>query len=297
MATTTAQPTDGAHTLGEGPVWDADRGRLLWVDIQAGAVHAGTLDDGAVVVTDRWVVDETVGAVVPAADGRLLVAGRTHLHVLRPDGVLVSGPRVVPGGRRLNDGACDPAGRFLVGSLALDDDVPQGTERLVRLERDGTLTVLDDDLVLSNGLAWSPDGTRLYSVDSGPGRVHVRDYDAATGATGARSTLLEVDGTPDGLTTDADGNLWVAVYGAGQVRCLTPEGTLLHTVEVDAPATTSVAFAGPDLDVLVITTAREGLGEDDLAAHPESGRLFLADVRPLGVRGLPAPGWDGRGLG
>jgi sugar lactone lactonase YvrE len=247
-------------------------------------VHEGRLDGDHVVVTGtrRW--DRTVGAVVCSAAGELLVAGAQAL-LTDPE------TRVVPAGarRRLNDGACDPAGAFLVGTLALGE--VQGDETLVRLERDGTLTVLDDDLNLSNGLCWSPDGTLLYSVDSVPGIVWVRSYDAATGATGPRREWLRItDGLPDGLCADADGHLWIAVWGAGEVRRFTPDARPAGVVTVPAPHTTSVAFAGPGLDRLLITTATATLGADRLAAYPMSGRLFLADT---GIAGLPVTPWAG----
>ncbi|NUP65567.1 MAG: SMP-30/gluconolactonase/LRE family protein [Nonomuraea sp.] len=210
------------HALGEGPVWDPVRGRLLWVDIVAGVLHEGVLDPGTglVTATGRHAFGSTVAAVAVAGDGRLIVAEKETLTRVDLDGRRTEPARVLPDGvrSRLNDGAVDPAGRFLVGSLAQDDR--GGEEVLVRLDRTG-LTHLDTDLTLSNGLAWI--GERLYSVDTG------------------------------------------------------------------APHTSSVAFAGPDLDLLVITTSTLGLTEADLAAHPDSGRLFTC--RP-GVRGLPTPYWN-----
>lgn len=290
--------SDAVHLLAEGPVWDAHRERVLWVDITAGDVCAGTLCDGVVEPTRRWHVDQSVGAVVPAADGRLLVAGHTSLAVLEPDGTLTPGPAVLPVGvsRRLNDGACDPAGRFVVGSLTTPLGRPTGHETLTRVEVDGTLTTLDDDLALSNGIAWSPDGALLYSVDTLAHVVRVRDYDAASGTCGERRVHLRFDdGLPDGLACDADGNLWVAVWGRGEVRCLSPDGRVLHTVDVDAPHTSSVAFVGPDLDTLLITTASAELDAVQHAASPDSGRLFTLPVGELvGVRGLATTPWDGR---
>jgi sugar lactone lactonase YvrE len=281
-----------AYQLAEGPVWDPRRQRLLWVDIQAGTVLIGALDHGHVRVDERLRFDGTVGAVACAEDGRLLVAGPRRLHVTDTDGAVVdSVPVIAPDReRRLNDGGCDPAGRFLIGSMALDGR--GGEEVLCRLEADGALTVLDDDLTVSNGLAWSPDGGSLYSIDSEPGTVWVRAYDAASGEVGERSALLRVEeAAPDGMCVDADGNLWIAVFGAGEVRCFTPSAQQVATVRLDAPNPTSVAFVGRDLDALLVTTARHELSGRELEAHPDSGRLFLADV---GVRGLPVPLWDGR---
>ena len=275
-----------AYILGEGPVWDPDRNRLLWVDIVAGVVFAGSLEPeaGTVLVTESWPFTTTVGAVVTAADGTLLVAERETLTRVDTDGTRTSLARVLPEGSRsrLNDGAVDPAGRFVVGSLAQDDRA--GEEVLVRLEADRSLTSIDTDLNLSNGLDWTPDGT-LYSIDTVPGVVWARDYTSL----GERRILLEfTDGQPDGMALDRDGNLWIAIWGGGRVECRSPGGDLLAVVETGAPHTTSVAFAGPALDVLVITTATEGLRPEELAEFPDSGRLFTADV---GVRGRATPYW------
>jgi sugar lactone lactonase YvrE len=288
----TARPASrDAYFLGEGPVWDAARHRLLWVDIVAGDVHEGRLDvtTGGIEATGCWSFDHSVGAVAAAADGDLLVAGRETLTRVHPDGTRTPLARVLAAGSpsRLNDGAVDPAGRFLVGSLAQDDRRRQ--EILVRLEG-GRCAVIDTDLTLSNGLAWSPAGDRFYSVDTIPGVVWARSYDPGTGATGPREELFRVtDGFPDGLCTDADGNLWLAVWGRGRVVCHSPTGDLLATVDVDAPHTSSVTFAGPDLDILVITTARQDLSPADLAKHPDSGRLFTARVD---AAGLATPYWN-----
>lgn len=298
MSTMTARPADDErHLLAEGPVWDAAGRRVLWVDIEAGDVLTGSLRDGKVEPQGRIHVDSTVGAVVPGPDGVLLVAGGTGLFTITADGEARPLAAVLPdgSGRRLNDGGCDPAGRFLVGSLRLDGRSDR--EVLVRLEDDGSLTTLDSDLTLSNGLAWSPDGTVLYSVDTHARVVRVRDYDVATGASGPPRPLLQVDdGFPDGLTVDADGNLWLALWAAGQVRCYSPDGAVRHVVEVDAPQTSSVAFVGDDLTTLLITTASTGMDAEQLAAHPGSGLLFTADVSPWGIRGLPMPPWNGRAL-
>ena len=279
------------YGLAEGPFWDGDRQRLLWVDINAGNVHIGDLGDGQIISRERLTFPGTVGAVVCSARGDLLVAGARTLHTVSPSGVVAAGVRLIPSEKasRLNDGACDPAGRFLVGSLALDDR--QHDEVLARIEESGSVTVIDDDLDLSNGLAWSPDGTVLYSIDTIPGRIWQRGYDAASGSAGDRHEFLHLRGvSPDGMCVDADGNLWIAIFGGGQVRCYTPNGEQIATIHVAAPNTSSVAFAGPDLDTLVITTASEQLSAAQLAEYPDSGRLFTC--RP-GARGLPSATWVG----
>ena len=289
-----AVPTsEERYGLGEGPFWDGDRNRVLWVDINAGAVHSGTLSAQHVTHDTMLRLPETVGAVVASRDGELLVAGARRLYNVSPKGAVSGGPPILPEGiaSRLNDGGCDPAGRFLVGSLALDDRAYE--EVLVRVDADGQILVLDDDLGLSNGLAFSPRGDQLYTVDTRPGIIWRRDYDAATGAVGRRRACLRLDGDePDGLCVDDQGNLWIAMWGAGQVRCYAPAGEQLAVVEVAAPNTTSVAFVGASLDTLLITTASEQLSDTQRTRYPDSGRLFTARVEVNGVR---VPLWSGAG--
>lgn len=296
MTTTTRadRATDATFELGEGPSWDPRRGLLRWVDIEVGAVLEGRLTAGGVEVTGRRVHDGTVGAVVVAEDGTLLLAGTDRLVVVRPDGTVVDGPVVTPrpDAHRCNDGATDPAGRFVVGTIRRGAPAPDNV--LVRWEDDGSVTVLDDDLTLSNGLAWSTDGRRLYSVDSTPGLVLVRGYDPATGATGRRRVHLEVDGgEPDGIAVDAEDHLWVAVWGAGEVRRHAPDGRLVARVRTGAPHTTSLTFAGADLRTMVITTARQGLDAHRLREAPSSGALFVTEVE---VPGRPTVPWNARPL-
>jgi sugar lactone lactonase YvrE len=285
-----AEPASSStYQLAEGPVWDTQRQHVLWIDVVEGKVLSGSLTGRSVVEESALHVDETVGAVVPSPSGDLLVAGRHDLYRVDPLGSQRRLVEVVPREKqsRLNDGACDPAGRFLVGSLAQDGRT--GDECLYRWDSHGVVT-LDDDLTLSNGLAWSADGTLLYSIDTDPGIVWQRNYDPATGATGARTKVLHVgDGHPDGMCLDVAGNLWIAVWGAGEVRCYRPNGEQIATVAVAAPHTSSVAFVGPQLDLLLITTARDELTQDQLEAFPDSGRLFLVDA---GVAGLPVPAWS-----
>ena len=290
--TTAEQVTEPVFELAEGPVWDAPRGRLVWVDILGKAVHTGRLGTGIVEIGPSHRFESYVGAVAVADDGSLLVAEDHHLTRLAPDGTRTSGPDLFADhpGDRWNDGTCDARGRFLVGTASLSG--ARHSQRLLRVDGD-TTTVIDDDLGLSNGLAFSPDGSLLYSVDSVPARqVWVRDYDHDSGAVGPRRPAVELtDALPDGLCVDTSGNLWLAAWSRGQVRCYSPTGVLLDLIELPAPHTTSLAFVGPDLDQLVITTARGELTPAEQAEHPLSGSLFLAGT---GCTGLPTHAWSGR---
>lgn len=275
--------TEPAYALAEGPVWDAARRRVLWVDIPNGLVVEGRLDGEHLAIEQSHEFDAYVGTVAVADDGSLLVAETRSLTHIAPDGTRSGNPVDAVGpDDRLNDGLVDAAGRFLVGTLSLTGN--HRSQRLLQIRPDGT-TVLDDDLGLANGMAFSPDGSLLYSVDSVPGTVWVRAYDQASGATGARELLLDLsDVTPDGLAVDERGRLWIAIWGSGEVRCYTPVGEQVAAVDVPAPHTSSVAFVGDDLDRLLITTARTELTDAQLDEHPLSGSLFLADP---GCRGLP----------
>jgi len=236
-------------------------------------------------------VDTTVSVVVPAPGRRLLVAGHHSVFLVDSAGATTEVARLVPDDqeRRLNDGKCDPAGRFLVGTLPLGSDVH---EFLYVIDPSRGVEVVDDDLQLSNGLGWSPDGATMYSVDTTSGMLWERSYDGRTGARGERRELLHVaDGSPDGMCVDVDGNLWVAIWGAGEIRHFSPRGELLGVVSVPAPHTSCPTFAGADLGTMVISTAADGLSPDQLAEYPDSGALFVADV---GVRGLPATAWSGK---
>ena len=281
--------TPPRYILAEGPVWDAARQRVLWVDIPVGLVVVARLHGDELMVEVEHRFDGHVGSVAVAWDGALLVAQNRALTRIELDGTRTTvSIRLGAPDDRFNDGTCDGLGRLLMGTLSLAGT--RSRQRLLRVDARGT-TVLDDDLGLANGMAFSPDSSVLYSVDSVPGTIWRRTYDHRTGATGPRELLARVDdGTPDGLCVDAEGALWLAVWGRGQVRRLSPSGELLTTIDVPAPHTTSVAFVGPDLDRLLVTTARDELTEDQLAEHPLSGSLFLTDP---GVRGLTTHPWSG----
>ena len=283
---------DEEHLLAEGPFWDAPREQLLWVDILRGLVLQGRVrEDGTVTVDDQLEFPHMVGAVATAESGAWIIAGQETLLYRRPDGELTDGPRVIPDGanRRLNDGKPDPAGRYLIGTLDLDE--ASETEELLVLGSDGGLTVVDSDLTLSNGLGWSTDGARFFSTDTLRKTIYVRDYDPRSGAMGERTTfLVTTDGHPDGMTIDSDDHLWVAMWGIGRVYRYSPSGELVAAIDVPALQPSSVTFAGPDLATLVITTASKGLSEEQKAEWPLSGRLFT--FRP-GVTGQPPSLWAG----
>ena len=276
--------------LSEGPRWHEERQELLWVDILGKHVHRGTLGrDGALGELTTITLDRHVGAVAPAESGGYVVAaGPGYLHI-RPDGTLreLAQPAAGAGDVRMNDGACDPQGRFWAGTMAYDESAGAGT--LYRLELDGTTTTMLTGLTISNGIGWSPDGSAMYLNDSGSGHVFAFDFDGPTGAIGGQRTLVHMDTPgvgPDGLTVDEEGGLWVAVWGGSAVHRYRPDGSLAEVVELPVERPTSCAFGGRARDTLFVTSAREGLSDVALAAQPHAGHVFAIDG--LGVRGLPA---------
>jgi sugar lactone lactonase YvrE len=202
---------------------------------------------------------------------------------------------VAPAGTRMNDGVSDPQGRFWAGTLA--DDLRPGGGALYRLGGDGHVECVLHDLTISNGLGWSPDGATMYLADSGPRVVYAFQFEARTGSLSDGRVLLTVAediGTPDGLTVDTDGNIWVAIYGAGQVRCYAPDGALGEVLLLPAAQTTSCAFAGSKLNRLYVTTATEGWSDEQRRADPTAGLVYRFDTNVTGRSAAlfqPDPGW------
>jgi sugar lactone lactonase YvrE len=271
--------------LGEGLRWDDRRDEVLGVDILAGRMYRGRVEaDGSLSLVRPYWVPGTVGAVMPIAgdDGWILAAGRGFVH-LSPDCSVRPIMEVAPVGTRMNDGACDPQGRLWAGTLA--DDFRPGAGALYRLNRDGRVEMMLSDLTISNGLGWSPEGTTMYLVDSGPHVINAFNFDPETGAISDRRVLVTVAddiGTPDGLTVDSDGDIWVAIYGGGQVHRYSPEGTLREVLAVPAVQSTSCAFAGAGLKRLYVTTATEGWTDEQRRMQPEAGLVYRFDTDATG---------------
>ncbi len=276
--------------LGEGPVWDSVRHQLWWVDSEAGQVFRGDLTDDALVVDRMWDFGEKVGSVTPADDGGFLVAVERQVLVMNAAGARVDAIDVLPSGQssRLNDGACDPVGRFLVGSIRLDDR--QAQECLWAVEPDRTVRRVVEGITVSNGIGFSPDASTMYYVDTRPGVLLAFDYDSGSGRAANRRVVSDCGGTPDGLAVDRDGNVWVAFFGEGEVRCYSPLGEVVDRIRVAVPNVTCPEFVGPDLDRLVITTACFRMSDADRAATPEAGAVFVTDMP---VAGQPMRGWAG----
>ncbi|MFD5227234.1 SMP-30/gluconolactonase/LRE family protein [Streptomyces qaidamensis] len=268
--------------LGEGPTWDAAAGRLLWIDILGSRLH--TYDPA----TGRRTVRRTeqhIGAVKPRAGGGLVLNLRDGIGLLDPDDRFRWLHHEPVPGRRANDAAIAPDGALWAGTMRYDEAPGGGT--LSRITGEGTLDVVLDDVAVSNGTGWSPDGRLMYYIDSPTRRVDVFDY--VDGRISGRRTLAVIEegaGFPDGLTVDAEGGVWVALWQGSAVRRYTPGGELDRVIELPVPLVTACAFGGPDLTDLYITTARTGLSEPPALA----GSLFVV---PGAGKGRAQPAFAG----
>lgn len=275
--------------LGEGPIWDAETGCLHWIDSLAGIVHrldpiSGERRDFAVPAPIGSIsLCRSGGAILSLQDGfhrHDFETGRTT--PFAPLGL--DNPNV-----RLNDGKTDRQGRFLAGTMHLhraeDEPVIGG---LFRLNPDGTATQLVDDIATSNGPCFSPDGRTFYFADSTRQTIWAFDYDTATGTPRNRRVFADLRalGTaPDGATVDAEGHLWSALVRSRTIARFDPAGRIVMQFEFPVRYPTSLAFGGPDLDVLYVTSISKSVRFEDTAE--DAGGLFA--IEGLGIRGLAEP--------
>jgi sugar lactone lactonase YvrE len=277
--------------VGEAPHWDEQTKTLLFVDLTAGMVFRY---DQSGAKLGSFSVGQEVGAVVPRRGGGLVLAVRDGIAAVSDagEGFELTSPveRDIPG-NRMNDAKCDPAGRLFAGTTAFD--FSPHSAALYRVEQDWSFEQIVRDATQSNGIAWSPDGSRMYFIDSATAGVDVFDFDVGTGSVGNRRRLVTIapaHGVPDGMTADNRGNLWVACFGGAAVRCFSPAGVPLAEVLLPVSQVTSCAFGGSDLADLYVTTAAYRLSTDQLKKEPHAGATFVC--RP-GAPGMPASSFAG----
>lgn len=286
---------DSKASLGEGPSWDAARECLYWVDVYAGHLHVYDPQSG-----DHQVhaLDKMLGCVAPTRSGKLVLGLRDGLATVRLSAhgealelsteklTYLARPEPALPGNRFNDGKCGPDGRFLAGSM--DQAEKENTGSLYSLSSDGTLKTLIGGVGISNGLTWSPDYKTFYYIDTPTHNVMAYDYDLDSGQIANPRLAVSVPadfGWPDGMTSDSEGRLWVALWGGAALSVWEPgTGQLIERIRIPAKNVSSCAFGGPERNQLYITSARKGLDQADLTAYPATGGLFCLETD---VEGMP----------
>lgn len=275
--------------LGEGPTWNPATQRLLWVDILCSEVHEFDPATGVGAITPT---PQHVGAVKPRAGGGLVVNLAEGVGLYGPAGDFSWLARWPNPDCRGNDAAVDPWGRLWAGTMRYDE--AEGGGDLRRVAPDGTATVVLAGTSVSNGLGWSPDERAMYFIDSPTRRVDRFAVDPDDGSVRDRRPFVELpDGTPgfpDGMTVDADGCLWVALWDGWAVHRYTPDGRLDRVLEMPVARATACAFGGPELRDLYITTARDRLSAEELAGQPLAGSLLVVHDVGQGTVSKPFAG-------
>ncbi len=273
--------------LGEGSCWNVAEQCLHWIDIRRPALFTYRPGEGQVAAVP---LPRDVGCVAPARDGRIVLADTKGFALLdRTTGALVclGDPEADIPTNRFNDGKVDRAGRFWAGTIDDRCDRPSGS--LYRLDADRTITRIDTGFLCANGIGWSPDDRLMYFVDSMARVIWVYDFDLVSGTVAGRrpfARFADDDGVPDGLTVDAEGHVWVAIWDGWRIVRYAPDGTIDRTVAMPVQRPTSCAFGGATLETLYVTSAAGGLDAASLRRGPLAGGLFAFEP---GVRGLPQP--------
>jgi sugar lactone lactonase YvrE len=269
--------------LGEGPCWHSQKQLLYWVDIYNHRVHEFNSTTGEQKFFD---VGEVVGCIAPAKTNRLIMALRHRLAFLDTSNGEVT--RIIdvetekPSDIRLNDGKCDPAGRFWFGSMSTSG--PRA--RLFRYDPDGSLHVVLTGLTVSNGLGWSPDQKTFYLTDSPTKKIYAFDFDVASGDINNQRVFAAIDidsGVPDGLTVDRDGCIWSAIWDGWCVVKFDPTGTEMARISMPVQRPTCCVFGNQDLATLYITSASVGLSEEEIQKSFYSGDLFSFTTNTSGM--------------
>jgi len=278
------------HTcaLGEGPVWDAKRNVICWIDILRGEIHEYSPEQK----THRTIhVHQMIGSIALCTNGNFIAALQNGFGFIdRTSGEvrIFSDPEENLPNNRFNDGKCDPEGRFWAGTMPLSENEPAGSVYVAG--KDLSITKKIEGVTISNGMAWSRDEQIFYYIDTPTLEVVAYDYEKSTGHISNKRIVIKIpkeDGFPDGMTIDNDGMLWIGHWGGWQVARWDPDkGEKLHHIPLPVANVSSCTFGGDDLEDLYITTAKKGLTEDQLQKQPLAGSLFV--VRNCGFKGMPA---------
>lgn len=272
------------NTLGEGPLWHPVHKMLYWVDIEQKVVHGW---EPHTKLHRCWPVGKRVSTIAPLRNGKLILGLQGEISEMDPATGFVTKLLSLETDvteNRCNDGKCDAAGRFWVGTMDLKCRLEAGS--LFCIDADLTTHKVLDRLTIANGMGWSPDGRHMYFIDSAKHAVKRYRFSLNTAALGEEKTVLQFDDAselPDGMCVDREGNVWIGFWGGSRVGCYDPE-TREHLLDIKVPAphVTSCCFGGADLKTLYITTAREGLTREQLQAYPLSGSVFSVPTKVPG---------------
>ena len=266
--------------LGEGPIWSADTNSVTWTDITQNTFHTADIDTGK---TMSFGVPSMVGAIAHSKDGGYIAATQKGFARIGVDGKYSPLHSFLPDDMRMNDGKVDPSGRFWAGSMALSFERGRGS--LYVLEKDNSYRSILDDITLSNGMGWSPDAQYFYYIDSVPGVLKRFDYDLHTGQISNPKDLITFDsssGIPDGMSMSSDGKIVIALWDGRRIEIYEPSGEKVSEITLGVSRPTSCTFAGPNRDILIVSTASQGI---DRADEPLAGKILA--VTGTGLSGLP----------
>jgi len=266
--------------LGEGPIWSADTNSVTWTDITQNTFHTADIDTGK---TMSFGVPSMVGAIAHSKDGGYIAATQKGFARIGVDGKYSPLHSFLPDDMRMNDGKVDPSGRFWAGSMALSFEKGRGS--LYVLEKDNSYRSILDDITLSNGMGWSPDAQYFYYIDSVPGVLKRFDYDLHTGQISNPKDLITFDsssGIPDGMSMSSDGKIVIALWDGRRIEIYEPSGEKVSEITLGVSRPTSCTFAGPNRDILIVSTASQGI---DRADEPLAGKILA--VTGTGLIGLP----------
>lgn len=303
MQELTAQPcTTELFELGECCRWDEVRNELCWVDVLTGRLFRAHVDGATIEIVRTYVLEGFVTAFAPLTrrEEGWIVAHNQSISILSESGELhdLASPESHQSSQvRMNDGSADPWGRYWIGSMAFDARVGRGT--LYRFHQSTGVETILKGVTISNGLGWSLDRRLMYYVDSGPATIHVFDVDERGDVSNQRVFRqfdIAREGQPDGLCVDAEGALWVAMWGGYAVRRFAPSGDELARVALSTAQPSCCAIGGVNGTTLYVTTAREDMSEEALEREIDAGRLFCVDVdvpgAPLHSYEALAPSWE-----
>jgi sugar lactone lactonase YvrE len=277
---------DSKSLVGEGPFWDGSKNLLYWVDIKGSKLH---IYNSLLCTNETIQFLQHVCAVVKCSDGELLLAMQHGLYFFNLESkklTLINNPESDILENRFNDAKCDAAGRFYAGTMD-NNELGDTVGSLYCLNNDLSVKKILDHITISNGLAWSLDNKTMYFIDTPTMVVSAFDYKIETGELSNRRTVVRIpegEGSPDGMTIDCEGMLWVAQWGGWKVSRWNPEnGVRMMTIDVPASKVSSCAFGGDNMDELYITTARIMLSAEELLKQPHAGGLFRVKV---GIKGM-----------